>query len=257
MTLIQSLSLIHTQAVMKLKSKANVLVLSYLWWILEPLLLALMFYVVFKYFRNHSSENYFTFLFTGKVAFLWFSKSVSTAANSLISNRGLIFQRRIPKIVFPMADVQETFYKQIFVFVVLLLLLVLNGYTEYAYWWQIFGLIALQYILICGVSFIFAIFVTYVPDFKILIQMLMMGLMFSSGIFFDINTIPDPHIKELLLTYNPLALLIDGYRQVLMYGNVIDWQVFLPSLAISLTAFFSGMLSLFVLSNKLTRRLLA
>lgn len=255
MTFLQSLSLIHTKATMKLKSQANTLILSYLWWVLEPVMLASMFYVVFKYLRGVENEDFFTFLITGKIIFLWFSKSVSTASNSLFVNRGLINQRIIPKIIFPMADIQETFYKQIVVFMVLLGLLALNGYTGYSYWWQAIVLTLLLYILIAGVAFAFTIFVTYIPDFKTIIQMIMMGLMFSSGIFFDINTIADPAIKEAIFTYNPLALIIDGYRQSLMYQQSINWPALMPAFYISMSLFIIGAASLFMLSSKLTKRL--
>ena len=47
MTLPQYLRLIDTQARMALKSDAANLVLGYVWWILEPLLYVMVFYVVF------------------------------------------------------------------------------------------------------------------------------------------------------------------------------------------------------------------
>jgi lipopolysaccharide transport system permease protein len=210
---------------------------------------------VFKYLWDVKSDDFFIFLITGKIIFLWFSKSVSSAANCLFANRGLINQRVIPKIIFPMADIQQTFYKQIFVFMVLLGLLALNGHNGYNYWWQAIVLTLLLYILIAGLAFIFTIMVTYVPDFNTLIQMLMMGLMFSSGIFFDINTIADPAIKEAILTYNPLALIIDGYRQALMYQQLLNWTDFLPAFYISMSLCVTGAASLFMLSSKLTKRL--
>jgi lipopolysaccharide transport system ATP-binding protein len=68
----------------------------------------------------------------------------------------------------------------------------------------------------------FAVFVTLARDFTVIIAMFMMALMFTSGIFWDINLIQDQSMKELLLTLNPLAALIDGYRQVLIYDNTLN-----------------------------------
>ena len=195
------------------------------------------------------------FLITGKVIFLWFSKSVSMASNSLFRNRGLINQRVMPKIIFPMVDIQVAIYKQFFVFMVLIGLLIVNGYSGYSYWWQALLLTLLLYIFIAGVSFLFTIVVTYVPDFKTIIQMLMMGLMFSSGIFFDINTIDDPLIKEFIFTYNPLAIIIDGYRKSLMYEQSINWVSLLPAFYIAISFCIVGSTCLFALNSKLTKRL--
>ena len=126
MTFTQTISLIHTQAVMKLKSQANSLVLSYLWWVLEPLLYVALFYFVFKYVLYRGDENFFIFLMVGKIPFLWFSKAVNTGANSIIQNRGLIAQRIIPKAIFPLINCQEALYKQLFAFAVLLIFLVMD-----------------------------------------------------------------------------------------------------------------------------------
>src|SRR5690625_7883185 len=68
-----------------------------------------------------------------------------------------------------------------------------------------------------------AILVCYVRDFKILIGMAMIVMMFMSGIFWDLNHIADPVKRDLLITWNPLAFLIDGYRNVLMRESLYDF----------------------------------
>jgi lipopolysaccharide transport system permease protein len=158
MTLNQAISLIHTQATMKLKSQANTLVLSYLWWVLEPLLFVALFYFVFKYVLYRGSEDFFLFLMVGNIPFLWFSKAVNSGANSIVQNKGLIMQRVIPKVIFPLVNCQEAFYKQLFAFSVLIIFLVFNGHTNFQNWWQLIPLILLQYILIAGVASFFCCF---------------------------------------------------------------------------------------------------
>ncbi|MFB1037392.1 MAG: ABC transporter permease, partial [Sinobacterium sp.] len=189
--------------------------------------------------------------------FLWFSKAVNSGANSIIQNKGLVLQRVIPKIIFPLVNCQEAFYKQLFAFSVLLLIMVFNDFVNVANWWQLIPLILLQYILIAGVSSVFAVFVTFANDFSVVIGMFMMGLMFTSGIFWDINLIQDQAMKELLLTLNPLAALIDSYRQVLMYDNLLNVKYMMYILAWSLLSFSIGYFCLQKYSNVLTRRLFA
>ena len=46
--------------------------------------------------------------------------------------------------------------------------------------------------------------------------------MFTSGIFWDIRGLDDPFKTELLLTINPLAFVLDAYRQILMYNTPPD-----------------------------------
>jgi lipopolysaccharide transport system permease protein len=42
-------------------------------------------------------------------------------------------------------------------------------------------------------------------------------LLFTSGIFWDVRDLGDPHKTELILALNPLAFILDAYRQILMF----------------------------------------
>lgn len=115
-------ALTDTIARLDLKAEASKLYLSYLWWIVEPLLYVVVFYVVFGLLLKIDRGNYVLFLLCGKVPFLWFSKSVQNSANSIVANKGLIGQVEIRKTLFPYVAVVEALYKQWAVFALLFLI---------------------------------------------------------------------------------------------------------------------------------------
>jgi lipopolysaccharide transport system permease protein len=47
-------------------------------------------------------------------------------------------------------------------------------------------------------------------------------LLFASGVFWDIHEISDPYIRQLVFDCNPIAFLLDAYRQILMHQNQPD-----------------------------------
>jgi lipopolysaccharide transport system permease protein len=240
---------------MRLKADAKKMVLSYIWWALEPLMYAGMFYLVFTYLRSSGNDHFFIFLMLGKIPYLWFAKGATSASTSISANKGLISLRPISKWIFPMVVAQETLYKQVVAFIVLIVLVLADGFWHLSFWWQLIPLILIQYLLICGLGMIFSIFVTYSSDFGMLINMLMLGLMFSSGVFMDLNQISDPVIKDMMLLYNPLAALINAYRQVLMLGQGVEWIRLLPTMFITVSFLLIGITSLNYLDSRLTRRL--
>jgi lipopolysaccharide transport system permease protein len=251
----QYVSLIHTQAIMKLKAQGNTLVLSYLWWILEPLLYVLMFYLVFKFILYRGGDDFFIFLMVGKIPFLWFSKGITSGANSIRENQGLIALRKIPKVIFPIINAQETLYKQVFVFAVLLVAASLSGYDNFSEWWQLIPLVLLQWLLIISVGTLLSVFVTWAPDFMMIVNMGIMFLLFTSGIFWEVNMIQDLWVRDMLLKLNPVAALIHGYRQVLIYPETLSLDLLLP---IAYWILFSYGLSYALISkldNYLTRKL--
>ena len=55
-----------------------------------------------------------------------------------------------------------------------------------------------------------------------LIQLGMVFLLFMSGVFWDINAISNPKLIFWLEALNPLAGLLDAYRQVLLWDSAPD-----------------------------------
>lgn len=250
---VQYIKLSNVLAKMRMKSQANKLALSYLWWLLEPLLLVSLFYVLFSYVLNRSEDDFFTFMIIGKIVFLWFSKSVTTASNSLLANRGILAQRAIPKWVFPLASVQEITYKSIIALALMLMVAISNGFYPSVSWLQVLPIIIVTYLFIIGVSFVCSILVSIASDFSNLIGMGMLGLMFASGIFWDIASIQSETIRDLILIVNPLATIIYLWRDVLMHNNIINVSLLIPPIIISSVLIIFSLSVFKKWNNQLTR----
>ncbi len=242
MKLMQAMELIDLQARLSLKAEASRLYLSYLWWALEPILFVIVFYLVFEVLLDFGRENFLLFLICGKVPFLWFSKSVVNASNSIVQNKGLIGQINIPKALFPYVSVQESLYKQWIAFLIMIAVVLAYNHTPTWNWLWLAPLAVVQYGVIVLCSLIGALLVSFMSDFRMLISMGMMFLMFTSGVFWDINSITDPALQQFIIFTNPLAFLIDGYRKILIEGSLYH----LNHLAL---------IALFVLSGLITTHL--
>jgi lipopolysaccharide transport system permease protein len=208
--------LVDTKARMNLKAEASKLYLSFLWWIIEPILFVLAFYFVFGILLKTGRADFLLFLMCAKIPYMWFSKAVSSAAGSIAGSRGIIAQVDIPKTIFPYATIQVTAYKEIPVMLMLMGLCMIYGYMPGWDWLWLIPLIFVLYLLIVLFSLIFALLVCYADDVRMLISMLMLFLMFVSGIFFDITDISQP-MQGYLMIFNPLTFVCDSYRKVLMH----------------------------------------
>ena len=256
MKLSRFITIVDMQARASLKAEASKLQLSHIWWVLEPLLFVAVFYVVFSFFLKTGTENFVFFLMCGKVPFLWLSKTVTQASSSILENKGLIASTRINKIIFPYVVVQEIVYKQWVVFLLLFTMAFYFGSTPSALWVWLLPILLTNYLLIVGLSLACALITTFFHDFKIVISMGMLLLMFVSGIFWDINNIQDEYWRNILITVNPLAFLIESYRDVLMYKQTPN--VFhLSSLAlITATSIFAMHIVFGKTNSNITQRVL-
>lgn len=222
MPLSQYFRLIDIMARMSLRADATRFFLGYIWWILEPLLWVAVLYVVFVKILGTRQDDFLMFLATGKLVFVWFSKSVTLASNSIINGKGLVGRINVPKTLFPMAVIQEGLYRQAAVFVLLIVFLLSSGYEITATWWYLIPVILVNYVIIVACSFAGACLVCMARDFSQLISLGMIFMMFTSGIFWDVRALSSPEKTELLLAVNPMAFVLDAYRQIMMYKTPPD-----------------------------------
>ena len=225
------LTLIDTKAKMSLKAESSKLYLSFLWWILEPLLMVLIFYFVFAVLLKSGQRDFVIFLMCAKIPFLWFSKSVTIASGSIVADKSIVSNIDIPKTIFPYTAIQISLYKEAPVFILLLLLSMAYGYAPSFDWLLLIPLIILEYVIIVFFSLLCALLVCYVDDVRMLINMTMMALMFVSGIFFDVSSI-NSSMAHYVIELNPIAFFCDGFRSILMGTKHFDVNIYFTYLAI-------------------------
>lgn len=246
MKILDFIVLVDTKAKMSLKAETSKLYLSFLWWILEPILFVLAFYFVFSVLLGNTQENFVLFLMCAKIPYMWFSKAVTSASGSIVANAGIISQIDIPKAIFPYASIQISLYKEIPVFLLLFGMCAYYGYMPSMHWFWLVPLFIVMYLMIVTFGLLSAVLVCYADDVRMLINMAMLFLMFTSGIFFDIEAIREPW-QSYLLTFNPLAFICDGFRKILMNKGSYDFEHMLMLLGvfsvgtIAMNIFYRGM----------------
>jgi len=214
--------LVNTYARLKLKSEALKTYLSYFWWLLEPALFVAAFYVAFAIILDFRTEDFVVFLVCGKIPYLWFSKSLSGGAGSIFAGRELLTNASIRPEMFPMVDYLQNMYKQIVAFVAMLLFLLTQGYFPDVHWFLLPVVALAQMAFMMPLVLAAAWITALIPDVRMLINMLVLIMLFLSGIFWDINDLQSP-VREQVMLYNPLAFLIDAYRQILLHQSQPDW----------------------------------
>jgi len=252
MTFNQYYRLADAMARMSLRADATKFFLGYLWWVLEPLLYVAVLYVVFAVILQTRQPDFLFFLMTGKLAFNWFSKSVVLASNSIVTGKGLVGKLNVPKTLFPLAAVQEGVYKQLAVFALLVVVLFIGGFPVTSTWVYIVPVLLVNYVMILACAYLGATLVCVVRDFQPLVGLTMVFLMFTSGLFWNVRDLGDPAKTEAILMANPLAFLLDAYRQVLMYATPPDMLHLL-----SIGAGFGAMLCALVLIMRRNSQYLA
>lgn len=206
----------------ELKAEASRSYLGFIWWVLEPLLYMGVFYIVFAVLLERGGgRDYVFFLLIGLTVWKWFAGSIGYGAGAIIANRWLMQQVYIPKHVFLHVSLLVNTAKFLIVFALLLVFLLLFGNGVLVTWWLIPALLLVQILLHGALAGLLAAITPFLPDLRIITDNVLMLFFFLSGIFFDISGL-DEQVRTLVYL-NPMALLIDAYRDVLLRGVQPPW----------------------------------
>ena len=88
-----------------LKAGQHNTILGYVWWVLDPLLLMLVYFVLVEVIFQRGVEHYPVFVLCAVVPWKWFSSSLLGSMASLVGKERLIKQVVFPKIVLPLSQV--------------------------------------------------------------------------------------------------------------------------------------------------------
>ena len=75
-----------------------------------------------------------------------------------------------------------------------------------------------------GAGFVVAALVPLVPDLRFVIEQVLMVVMFLSGVIFPLDRVP-PSLKW-LMDLNPVAVVMNDARGILMHGQLPNWVGF-------------------------------
>lgn len=216
------LELIWTKALFNLRSEVHRNYLSYGWWVLEPLLHMVVYYLVFGILLQRGNENYPVFLLTGLIPWMWFMKAVSGSSNSIIAGQNLMLQVGLPSIVFPLVSLLQATIKQLPIFALLLIFVWLQGFAPSVHWWALIPVIVIQALITIVFACVVAAIIPFLRDLSYLVPTGLTLLMFLSGIFYDYRTIPAEWQDLFLL--NPMAFFLKCYREIFIDGVLPDMQ---------------------------------
>lgn len=203
-----------------LKADTRNTLLGYFWWILDPFLMVLVFLFVRVVFMGGIGEGAVPFLAVGLTAFKNFSAVLTGSARSITSKSSLITQVSLPKAIFPLSTVLTQLINYVFSLVTVAIILGFSGIIPGP------EILWFPYILLVQTLFHFALglFMAYVAafvrDIENILRHITMILRFASPVIWETTRL-GPNMQW-IARVNPLAWLLNAYRDVLMYGRTPD-----------------------------------
>ncbi len=210
----RDLIVILTSRDVKLRYKQTAL--GIVWVILQPLIAALIFAVIFGRYAKLPSSGlpYLPFVFAGMLPWNLFAGALQRAGNSLISNSKLISKVYFPRMAIPVASSIAVLVDFFVALVVMLILLPLYGIPFSANLLLLPLLLVLTLVLAVGVSLFLSALNVYYRDFMYALPFVIQVWMYASPVVYSADLIPGP--LRPFFAINPLVGVIDGFRWSLL-----------------------------------------
>ena len=203
--------------------------LGILWSLAVPISQLLILVFVFRRVIPLEIQNYPLFVFTALLPWNWFSASLSAAAFAFVSSRDLLRYPNFP----PELIIVVNMMANMLIFLIGLPILLGMALTQQlSISWLVVAifplLLLIQAVLTTGLGFMIATANVFYRDVGQITHIVISLLFFLTPVFYHP---PLDSAYGVLFEINPMSVLIQSYRKVLLDGTAPDW----PSLALAFT----------------------
>jgi homopolymeric O-antigen transport system permease protein len=231
--LIEYRDLLYTLSIHRLKVRYKQSVLGPAWAVLQPVLLMLLFTVVFSRIVRLPSEGvpYALFAYSALLPWTYFSNSLSSATNSLVSHFNLVTKVYFPREILPLTYVIAGLIDFLVASVVLGGLLVYYHVTLTVHAFIAIPTIAVLTVFTVAASFVLSAIQVRYRDVGVAMPLIMQLWMFVTPIVYPLSVVPARW--QGLYELNPMVGIIESLRRVIVQGSPPDFHALAVSAAIS------------------------
>ena len=224
-------TLIGTLVLRELRARYRSSFLGFLWSFLNPLLLMLVYALVFSIYLRVPMEGYAVFLFSGLLPWLWFSSSLGHAAGVIVSSGALVKRVLFPAEILPVVSVLANLINMLLSLPLLFIFLLAFGIRPHAVLVFLPLLLLLQLMLTTGLALALASLNVHLRDVEQILTNGLTLLFFLSPILYPVSTVPTTlRLGETLALplrplyfLNPIAGLVQSYQNIFFFGREPHW----------------------------------
>ncbi len=210
--------------------------LGILWSFVNPLLTALIYAIVFPIILKSSEPNYVTFIVIGILPWTYFTTVIMQATSTVLVNAGIIKKVYFPREILPISINTSGLINFLISCLIIFIFLIFSGIGFSWYILLLPLIIMTQYILQQGIIFITSAVNVYIRDAEYIINFFINMLFYATPILYSAEMFKNSSFSW-IINFNPMAVIINCYRDVLFYKSMPQ----IKSLLIVL--FFSCILS--------------
>jgi lipopolysaccharide transport system permease protein len=224
-------------------------ILGPVWHFIQPLLTTMVSFLLFNMVANIPTNgmNPILFQMSGIIIWAYFSTSITTCSNVFIQNAGIFGKVYFPRLIMPLSIVVSSLIQlgiQFLLLICTILYFYIQGEPLYlgASWLMLPIYVFLMAGMGLGLGIIISSVTTKYRDMTVLLTFGIQLLMYASAVNYPLSILETkkPALYE-ILKWNPLASLVDGFRNAAL-GGQIDFMALVYPTIFMIVSLFVGIM---------------
>jgi len=214
--------------------------LGIIWVILQPLVPAVIFAVLFGNFAKLPSNGqpYMLLVFCGLIPWNILNGSISRAGISLVANANLLSKVYFPRIIMPISTLGSVFIDMLVSVGVLAVLMVFFQVPLTLNILMVPVFLVLAFLMGLGVSLIVSSLNVYYRDFSLVVPFALQIWNYTSPVVYSTELIPEKW--RWLYALNPTTGLLEGFRWAVLGDAPLNTTMIITTVVFSALLLFIG-----------------
>jgi teichoic acid transport system permease protein len=193
-------------------------VFGQLWLVLNPVLLAVLYFILVDILRAGSrGPEFFAHLMAGLFAYYFVADAMRLSVKSVTSGGRLILNTAFPRVLLPLSSVLAAFLRFLPTLAVYVPVHLVTGLPIEPVLLWVIPLTGLLAVLASGAAMLVSSVQVYFRDLKNFLPYLLRGWLYASPVLYYADEVPDRY--DFLLALNPLGGLLTAWSDVLNRGQ--------------------------------------
>lgn len=227
----------------EIKARYKQSIMGYFWVILNPffqiIIMSLVFSTIIR-IPTHANANipYIIFLYVALLPWSLFSNSLSSATGSIVGNANLITKVYFPRTILLLSTILAKIVDFIFASMILIIFLLIYQIPVNLNVLWFIPIFIIQLIFTFGLSLFLSAANLIYRDVQYLLSLILSLWFYLTPVIYPTELVPDK--LKILFKLNPMSVLINAYRQVILAGKIPNLSSLGIALIVSLITLLLG-----------------
>jgi lipopolysaccharide transport system permease protein len=232
--LVRYRDLLVTLTIHRVKVRYKQSLLGIAWAVLQPVLLMVVYTVIFSVVTKmpHEGAPYAVFVYAALLPWTFFATAITTASASLVSHNNLITKVYFPREILPLTYVLASLFDFLMASVVLGVLLFVYRVPLGTSAVLVLPVMLIAFIFSTAMALFLSAFQVRFRDVGIAMALIMQLWMYATPVVYPLSVVPKRFIA--LYSLNPMAGIVENFRQVILQRGSLNMGILIPGLLVSL-----------------------